>query len=286
MKWWKKYCKRIDWRALLHPNPLILLAMTAVTATGLFWIFSTGRDYTLFACLFYGLSAYTLVVDVIFVAKGYSLRKSRKLLAAVDEPAAEESALDFGFYAEQFVNFFYGLYKIISGCILGSAWIGADGIYNFIQSLVQLYQILQNRIAKTEKSQWKSYHQCGFMMIVVHLTMTGLMFQMIQWGRHEDVTPIGIIATAAYTFYKLTKAVVDVAKDRKHKKPVDSAVYFLNLSQALYNLFVLQVGLLWVYGGPAFRYMKLMNTLTGGAVCLLVLGTGVYMIRRAKREMK
>ena len=30
---------------------------------------------------------------------------------------------------------------------------------------------------------------------------------------------------------------------------------------------------------------SVMNSLTGGAVCLLVMATGVYMIRRANREL-
>ncbi len=64
------------------------------------------------------------------------------------------------------------------------------------------------------------------MMIAVNLTMTGLIFQMIHMGRHEENSEISIIATVAYTFYKLINAFFDVAKDRKHKNPVDSAVGF------------------------------------------------------------
>lgn len=58
------------------------------------------------------------------------------------------------------------------------------------------------------------------------------------------------------------------------------------LAQALYNLFVLQVGLLWVFGGENYPWQKLMNNITGTAVCLLVLGMGIHMIRRANQNLK
>lgn len=61
---------------------------------------------------------------------------------------------------------------------------------------------------------------------------------------------------------------------------------FLNLAQALYNLLVLQVGLLWIFGGADYPYQKLMNTMTGMAVCMLVLGMGIYMARRAHKNLK
>lgn len=120
----------------------------------------------------------------------------------------------------------------------------------------------------------------------MHLTMTGMMFQMIQMGRHGSATEISIIATAAFTFYKLISAFVAVVKDRKHRRPLDSSVIFLNFAQALYNLFVLQVGLLWIFGGADYPYQKLMNTMTGMAVCMLVLGMGIYMVRRANKNLK
>ena len=164
-------------------------------------------------------------------------------------------------------------------------WIGADGIYNFTQGGIQLYQILRHKTVKDLHQQWKVYRTGGYLVIGMHLTMTGMIFQMIHMGRHESASEISIIASAAFTFYKLISGFVSVAKDRKHKNPLDSSVIFLNFAQALYNLFVLQVGLLWVFGGAEYPYQKLMNTLTGIAVCMLVLGMGVYMVRRANRNL-
>ncbi len=277
------------WKRLLFPHPGIVLLLTAVSAVGLPWIFLNGKDRTLPAYFLYTVSAYALVTVIALVTKLIPWVKrhfEKDPVAQKLVEAENDGAFGIGMYVEQFLNFFYGGNKLISGIVQGSAWLGADGIYNFSQSLIQLYQILRHKKTRDLEQQWNAYRQCGYMMIVLHLTMVGMVFQMIHMGRHEDSSEIAIIGTAAFTFYKLTLALVDVARDRKHKQPVDSAVRFLDLSQALYNLFVLQVGLLWVFGEGNFDRYKLFNTLTGGAVCLLVCGMGIYMIWRANRDMK
>lgn len=291
LKWdgWKKIGAWSGWKKLLFPHPTIVTILTLLSAAGLVWAFATRHENTVIAYAVYPLAFYALVTCTALILKLLPKAKTRidnDPLAQKIIEKEKDNAFGISMYAEQFLNFFYGIFKIGSGIIHGSAWIGADGIYNLAQALIQLYQILRHRQVKTLKQQWKSYRQCGFMMIVLHLTMTGMVFQMIHMGRHEEYSEIMIIATAAFTFYKLINTFMDVAKDRKHKNPVDSAVRFLDFSQALYNLFVLQVGLLWVFGGNRFAYAKLMNSLTGGAVCLLVCCMGIYMVWRANRDMR
>lgn len=254
---------------------------------GLIWVFSTGRDFTVIAYFLYALSAYALTVLCALLWK----KTPWLILHFHQDPFAqklllEDSAFGISMYAEQCINFCYGGFKILLGILEASAWIGADGIYNFTQGCIQLYQIMGHKKVKDLQKQWKVYRICGYLIIGSHMTMVGMMFQMIQLERHESAGEISIIATAAFTFYKLISGFIIMAKDRKHKMPLDSSAIFLNFAQALYNLFVLQVGLLWVFGGSEYPYQKLMNTLTGMAVCVLVLGTGIYMIRRANRNLK
>lgn len=277
---WKKIGSWTGWHMVLFLHPLVVLLLTVFSALGLGWVFLNGQENNPVAYLIYPLSAYALTVLLATVIK--NAPKAKKF------PRKESShgAFGVGIYVDQFINFFYGIFKIVTGVLQGSAWIGSDGIYNLVQGLIQLYQILRHKQNTDLKGQWKSYRQCGFMMIVLHMTMTGLIFQMVHLGRHQDSSEIMIIATAAFTFYKLIHNFIRVAKDRKHQNPVDSAVYYLKFSQALYNLFVLQVGLLWVFGGTEFAYQKLMNSLTGGAVCLLVCGMGFYMLWRSKRDLR
>ena len=188
-------------------------------------------------------------------------------------------------YFEQFINFAYGIFKIVSGVIVGSAWSGADGIYNFTQALIQLFQILRRKKPGTMQEQWKSYRFCGFLILLMHLTLIGIVFQMVNWNRAEEHGEIMIITTALFAFYKVINSFISIAKDRKHARPVDSSIRMLNLAQAFFAIFSLQASMFHTFGtGAAWEH--LMNILTGCGVCLLIVCIGIYMIRRGNREIK
>lgn len=284
---WKRILCWKYWHPPLYPHFLLLILLTMISAGGLIWVFSSGRDFSPIDYPLYVLSAYTFsVLCLRFWKKLLWLKYHFDRDPLVNKVLKDNSAFGISMYVEQCINFCYGGYKIFLGVIVGSAWIGGEGIYNFFQGCIQLYQILRNKSVKNITKQWIAYRNIGWLIVAMHLTMTGMMFQMIQMDRHEAASEISIIATAAFTFYKLISAFVIIAKDRKHKHPLDSSVNYLNFAQTLYNLFVLQVGLLWVFGGAEYPHQKLMNTITGMAVCMLMLGMGIYMVRRANRNLK
>ena len=188
-------------------------------------------------------------------------------------------------YLDQFINFAYGIFKILSGVIIGSAWIGADGIYNMVQAWIQLFQILRRKKPGTLVRQWRSYRFCGWLILLMHLTLIGIVFQMVNWNRVEESGEIMIIATAAFAFYKFISSFLALAKDRKHTRPIDSSVRMLELSQAIFAMFSLQAGLLHVFGtGESWEHW--LNLAMGCLVCMLTVAMGIYMIRRANREIK
>ena len=119
----------------------------------------------------------------------------------------------------------------------------------------------------------------------MHLTLIGIVFQMVNWHRVEESGEIMIIATAAFAFYKFISSFIDLAKDRKHTHPIDSSVRMLELSQAIFAIFSLQAGLLHTFGtGETWKHW--LNLAMGCLVCLLTVSMGIYMIRRANREIK
>jgi hypothetical protein len=254
---------------------------------GLIWVFVNGLELWWPAYVLYGLSAYCLTALCIKLPNAVRMEKLWLKNHPKVEGLLKTKDLHFKLelYIEQFINFAYGIFKIVSGVIVGSAWIGADGIYNFAQALIQLFQILQRKKPGTLEKQWKSYRICGMLILLMHLTLIGIVFQMVNWNRAEESGEIMIIATAAFAFFKFFSAFLDLARDRKHKHPIDSSVRMLELSQAIFAIFSLQAGLLHTFGtGESWEHP--LNLAVGCIVCLLTVAMGIYMIRRANREMK
>lgn len=284
---WQRICRWDGWKKCFPlPYPLVL-ALAASCTAGLVWVFTQGLELSPPAYFLYALSFYTLTALCIQLPR--AVRGLRVWLDAHPRIAGllknREIKFSLELYFEQFLNFAYGVFKIASGIVIGSAWIGADGIYNFTQAIIQLFQILRRKNPGSIENQWRSYRVCGWLILLMHLTLTGIVFQMVSWRRAEEHGQIMVIATAAFAFYKITTSFIEIVKDRKHIHPIDSSVRMLELSQAIFAIFSLQASLLHTFG-TGKPWEDLMNLATGCVVCLMVAAMGVYMIRRGTREIK
>lgn len=284
---WKGMRNWTGWKRVFGIPVLLVLLLSVLCGAGLVYVFTQGLEQWFPAYLLYAVSAYTLIALCVKIP--CTVRSVKKWLAKHPKIAGvlknEEILFALELYFEQFINFTYGIFKIISGVVIGSAWIGADGIYNLTQALIQLFQILRRRKPGSMEAQWRAYRNCGGLVLLMHLTLTGIVFQMVNWNRAEDYAGYLIFATAAFAFYKIISSFFHVAKDRKHRHPIDSSVRMLELSQAIFAMFSLQASLLHTFGTNA-PWEHTLNIATGCTVCLLIMAMGIYMIRRGSREIR
>lgn len=286
-KAWLATARWKGWHSVFFLPFGLAAVLFLLCGAALIWVFQQGLDQCFWAYGLYVLSAYTLAnlcirLPAVIRQKDQWREKHTKVDRFLKN---EELHFKLGLYRQQIINFGYGIYKIATGILIGSAWIGADGIYNFFQALIQLFQILRRKKPGDLVQQWKAYGFCGGLILVMHLTLIGIVFQMVNWNRVEESGEIMIIATAAFAFYKFISSFVDLAKDRKHTHPVDSSVRMLELSQAIFAIFSLQAGMLRIFGtGENWEYW--INLAVGCLTCLLTVAMGIYMICRANREIR
>ena len=284
---WSAFVHWKGWKKLFFLPFSVALLLFVVCGAALIWVFLEHMEQQPFAYGLYAMSAYLLADLCVRLpsgvrnAKGW-LERHPKMKQVLQDG---EAIFVLKLYAEQFINFIYGIFKTVAGVVIGSAWIGSDGIYNLVQALIQLFQILRRKKAGDLKRQWRAYRFCGVMILVMHLTLIGIVFQTVNWNRAEEAGEIMVIATATFAFYKFINSFVELAKDRKHTRPVDSSVRMLELSQAFFAIFSLQASMLHTFGTNA-PWEHWINLAVGCAVCLLTVAMGIYMIRRANREIR
>lgn len=284
---WNRFLRWQGWKRIF-PLPLwggILLFLSC--CAGLVWVFLKGLESWWPAYVLYAVSAYSLVALCVRIPGRIRATQSwiRNHPGVEQVVTNKELRFKAKLYGGQILNFSYGIFKIVSGVVVGSAWIGADGIYNFAQAMIQLFQILRYRKPGTIGNQWRSYRLCGWLVLLMHLTLIGIVFQMVNWNRSAASGEIMIIATAAFAFYKFIGSVIRLVRDRKHIRPVESSVRMLELSQAIFAIFSLQAGLLHIFGNGE-SWEQWLNLVVGCVVCLLTVAIGIYMIRRGNREIK
>lgn len=284
---WRAFARWRGWKRLFYPHAVIAILTTLLSIAGLIWIFAGGMEAHPAAYLIYVVSFYALIVVVLRLPKAAQALKALLHRNRMTNRILTDSELRFAgkLYIKQFINFAYGALKTAGGFFYASSWLLTDGLYNLVQGMIELVLILGRKKHRQAEAQWKNYRLCGWLILVLHLFMTGPIFLMIFRDQGETHPEVMVITTAAFAFYKLISAFLGIAKDRAHKAPVDSAVRMISLVQALFSLFSLQISMFHTFGSD-FTDQRLMNLLTGSAVSLLVISTGIYMIRRANRELK
>ena len=283
---WDRIVHWRGWRKIF-PLPIwAALLLFLACAAGLVWIFWNRLEQWWPSYILYGVSTYFLVALCIRLPAAIQAGRSWINNHPKLENILQNKELRFSakLYVNQFIDFAYGFYKIAVGVVIGSAWIGADGIYNMVQALIQLFQILRRKKAGPIRQQWRAYRFCGWLVLLMHLSLIGIVFQTVNWNRVEESGEIMLIATAVFAFYKFISSIISLAKDRKHIHPIDSSVRMLGLSQAIFAIFSLQASLLHTFGtGESWEHW--LNLAVGCTVCLLTVAIGIYMIRRSSREL-
>lgn len=186
------------------------------------------------------------------------------------------------------VNLVFALIKIFYALKYASVWFGALAVYYLALCAIRLFLVrkVKRKIGEDEyRREWRDYGVTGVLLFGLNVTVTGFVVQMVRDGRGYEYPGVLIYAVAAYTFYCVVMAIINAIGVRKHNSPVLSAVRLINLSTAAVTVFNLQTAMLAQFGDDA-RFAQVMNTVVGTGVCVLILGTALYMLFRVCRHVR
>lgn len=279
---------------LLYPNIFIRIILEILSAVFLIFIFLYGEENSPEAYIAYILSAYAMTV---FILSAVNIIKKAKL-RVLENPYASRYLSDrelravISLSASTLMNILYAVFRIVSGLLYHSVWSGAVGGYYVVLSLIRIILMkdvkdiyIKKQSDKQLNKCWHSYRLCGILMFLLNCAMVGMVFQMIWQNKSYNYSGTMIYVSAMYTFYSFTMAVVNIIKFRRLNNPVLSAAKMINFAGALMSLFALQTAMFTQFGG-ADEYRQLMNIITGGSVCFIVIIEAVYMILHANTKIK
>ena len=150
-----------------------------------------------------------------------------------------------------------------------------------------LKEARKDRLGQDLFFEFLHYRLCGVLLLVMNIALSVIVFLMVWENRgfthHEIVT----IAMAAYTFYTLTMAVINIVRYRKYKSPIMSSAKAINLVAAMFSLLSLETAMLTAFGEentPLFRLV--MTGGTGAVVCVIALAIAVHMILYSTKRIR
>ena len=271
----------------------LALVLSVLAAASLAWVFVLGNEDSPLAYGCYVLAFYALVtVCTSLTPRMVRWLRMRKEKHARKDEAQLRQSFWISLLRSLCIKLAYAAFNLISGLVYGSAWLISMGLYYLVLAVIRLVlagftRAVDRQTDSLQKDRlgWNGFQTCGVLLLLLHLTTTGVIFQIIRDGSPREYGEIMVIANAAYTFYRVISAAVSVVRRREKNDPIRGASRNLKLTEAWMSLFFLQAAMLSVFDGTA-EFQNLMNSLTGGAVCILVVFGAVGMIVHGYRRKK
>lgn len=277
---------------LLYPGK-ILTGIIPLTSFGLliavfyYEIPDSQLVYGSYVFAFYGLVV--LILGCIpLIQKGIRFYKAQK--------AAKPIHIRTSLLRSLSINICYGGFHLLSGAVYQSVWLISNGVYYLILSLIRMVLVqYERKQSQTEDPKqkrlngWRGFQICGMLMLLLNIAMSVMVIQMVWHGQGSHYPELVVYAVAAYTFYRLTTAIIRVVQSKGKRDPIEGAARNISLTAAMMSLYSLQTAMLSAFGNdPSFQL--LMNRLSGSAVCLLVvlgaLGMTLHGGKRKKEALK
>ena len=189
------------------------------------------------------------------------------------------------------INMAYTVYNGVIGIMNRSEWFITMAVYYSLLGIMRYRAVSAGRkISRMEDPQQVERRQLsvirtdGILLMVLNLALCGVVLLTIAQETAKAYSEIMVISIAAYTFYKITMAVINMIKVRKMQSPILIAIRNIGAADALVSMLTLQATMLASFKETSSLDANRMNGITGLAVCILISALGVSMICYAAKR--
>lgn len=180
------------------------------------------------------------------------------------------------------LNLLYALYNGALGLMDRSIWFAAMCAYYTILAAMRFFAVLYGRKGDRGLLVARLFGalfvlMSGVLAVVVWLSLTR--DTAVRYGT------IVMITIAAYTFTKLTLAVIRALRAKKNPSRLLAAIRSVGYAEAAASVFTLQKSMLASFEGMTEGEIYTMNLLTGSGVWLFMFVLGIYMLRKGGKKI-
>ena len=132
------------------------------------------------------------------------------------------------------------------------------------------------------------YRTCGWVFLVMNLTLSLMVFFMVYWNRTFEHHKITTIAMAVYTFSAFIMAIINMVKYRKYNSPVYSASKAISFASACVSMLTLESTMLNTFSNGNMDVLtgKIIIGCTGGAISVFIIVMAMYMIVQSTKKLR
>ena len=266
----------------LFPVSLILMLLSMLLI-GMDSIFT----YISYALAFYSLAIFCLrIPNIISFFKRF--KNENKYMVRLTNDV--HLRMNIILISTLIINIAYALLQLAMGIYHKSFWFYSMSVYYILLALIRLYLSNYTRKYKVQenlKIELKKYRFSGYILLLMNLTITVILFFIIYWNRtfyHNEITTI---ALAAYTFLTFTMAIINFIKYRKYNSPVYSAAKSITLVAACVSMITLTTTMLTTFGSDdLIEFKQIILLFVGIVVALFINILAIQIIVSTTKKLK
>ena len=236
-----------------------LLVYISTAAAAVLSIIQTGKQILpwIAGIVVYVLAAVLLTLSCVFFYHDLRENVIKKILEVIKKnPLGERFLADYTFRTilttlpAFLINVAYTVYNGVIGIMNQSVWFITMAVYYSLLGIMRYRAVSTGRkisrlddreqIRKKELSVIKTD---GILLLVLNLALSGVVLLTIAQDTAKRYSEIMVISIAAYTFYKITMAVVNMVKVRKTKSPILITIRNIGAADALVSMLTLQAAM-------------------------------------------
>lgn len=198
----------------------------------------------------------------------------------------------FALWRSAGVDAVYAVFRLITGFIYRSKWFVTLALYHLGLCVIRFTLIRSyDRVSKDRekydiKFEYGRYRLSAIFLLILTLPLSGMAAQTVIENSSFNYPGLIIYASAAYTFYIATMAIINVVRYKEVGSPVLSASKAITLATAAVSLFGLQTAMFSHFSGNDASLKMIMNTVTGVTVIVGVIALSIYMIITSTQKIK
>lgn len=184
-----------------------------------------------------------------------------------------------------FLNLLYAIYNGILGARDHSLWFASMCAYYSVLGTMRFSAVLcEGRGSHKASIETELFVMklSGILLGVLSVVLTGVIYISLSQNIAAKYDEIIMITIAAYTFGKLTMAIIRAVKQRHDPSPLLATIRRIGYAEAAASILTLQRSMLASFGTISDTKAHILNMATGAAVCLFVLTLGTVMVVKKK----
>ena len=229
-----------------------LLVYISTVAAAVLSIMQAGEQVLPWAAgmVVYVLAAVLLTLSCVFFYHDLRENVIKKLLEVIRKnPFGERFLADYTFRTilttlpAFLINVAYTVYNGVIGIMNQSVWFITMAVYYSLLGIMRYYAVSTGRKTsrlddgeQIRKKELSVIRTDGILLLVLNLALSGVVLLTIAQDTAKRHSEIMVISIAAYTFYKITMAVVNMVKVRKTKSPILITIRNIGAADALVSM--------------------------------------------------